>query len=124
MTGNGNNGDGRRQSLTLLEVLGEVDGRTRPALAYRRAVSDFISDLGGEDSVSRGQHEMCQRAAGMSVLAAQLEAKLIAGHEMDVEQYISLTNALARVFSRIGLKRVPRDVTPVLAEYIDNGAGQ
>ena len=44
-----------RSALTSLPILGLIDGRTRPALAFKAAVADFISDLGGDAAVSRAE---------------------------------------------------------------------
>ncbi len=37
-----------RSALTSLPILGLIDGRTRPALAFKAAVADFISRIAGK----------------------------------------------------------------------------
>jgi hypothetical protein len=107
-----------RSALTSLPILGLIDGRTRPALAFKAAVADFISDLGGDAAVSRAELELIRRAAGLSVLAAQLEGEIVGGEDVNVERYVTVINAQRRVLVTFGLKRRARDVTPPLDEYL------
>ena len=105
---------------TYLPLVGEVDGRTRSALAFKAAVADFVSDLGGDQAISRAQLELARRAAGLAVLAAQHEADIVGGNEVDAERYVTLANAQGRVLTRLGLKRRARDITPDLRTYIED----
>ena len=107
-----------RSALTSLPILGLIDGRTRPALAFKAAVADFISDLGGDAAVSRAELELIRRAAGLSVLAAQLEGEIVGGEDVNVERYVTVINAQRRVLVTFGLKRRARDVTPPLDGYL------
>jgi hypothetical protein len=47
-----------------------------------------------------------------------MESAGVAGATIDLESYGQLTDRLGRAFQRLGLRRVPRDVTPTLAEYL------
>ena len=93
-----------RSALTRLPILGLIDGRTRPALAFKTAVGDLVSDLGGDAAVSRAQLELIRRAAGLSVLTAQIEAAIVSGEKIDVERYTAAINAQRRVLVTLGLK--------------------
>ena len=93
-----------RSALTRLPILGLIDGRTRPALAFKTAVGDLVSDLGGDAAVSRAELELIRRAAGLSVLAAQIEAAIVSGEKIDVERYTAAINAQRRVLVTLGLK--------------------
>ena len=104
--------------LTYLPLVGAVDGRTKPALAFKNAVADFVEDLGGEQAISRAELELVRRCAGLAVLAAQHEAAIVAGGALDIEAYIAIVNAQGRALSRLGLRRRQRDVTPTLVEYL------
>ena len=108
--------------LTYLPLVGEVDGRTKPALAFKAAVADFVEDLGGQQAVSRAELEMVRRCAGLAVLAAQHEAAIVAGEKVDAESYIAIANAQGRALSRLGLRRRQRNITPSLVEYLDGKA--
>jgi hypothetical protein len=99
--------------LTYLPVIGEIDGRTKAAIAFRNAVQDFVEDLGGETGISRAQLEMVRRCAGLAVLAAQHEAKIVAGQEVDAEAYLQLVNSHGRALGRLGMARAAKDITPI-----------
>lgn len=103
---------------TLLPEVGEIDGRTRPAVLFKQLASEMAADLGGADRLSRAQLELVRRSAGLAVLCGQMEADLLTGGAVDAERYSALINALSRVLVRLGLKRVPRNVTPDLATYL------
>jgi len=98
--------------------LGLVDGRTREAKAYGMAVADITSDLGGEDRISRAELELVRRAAGLSVLAALAESKLLAGESMDISELVSVGNAQRRILATLGLQRRAVDTTPTLQQYL------
>jgi len=98
--------------------LGLVDGRTREARLYGQAVADVVSDLGGDDNVSRAELELVRRAAGLSVLAALAESKLLTGEETDIGELVSVGNAQRRILATLGLQRRSRDVTPDLSDWI------
>ncbi len=89
--------------LTYLPLVGEVDGRTKPALAFKNAVADFVEDLGGQQAISRAELELVRRCAGLAVLAAQQEAAIVAGEQVDAESYIAIANAQGRALTRLGL---------------------
>jgi hypothetical protein len=103
--------------MSLPEV-GQIDGRTRPALAFKAVVAELASDLGGADHLSRAQMELIRRAAGLSVLASQQEADILTGGSVDVEAYTGIANTQRRLLVTLGLKRKARDVTPDPLDYI------
>lgn len=105
--------------------LGLVDGRSREGRLYGQAVADITSDLGGEDCMSRAQLELARRAAGLTVLAALAESRLLAGELTDsdeVSQLISVGNAQRRILATLGLERKARDA-PSLGEYLGQRQG-
>ncbi len=112
-----------RSSLTSLPIIGLVDGRTRTALAFKATVGDLVSDMGGEAAVSRAELELIRRAAGLSVLAAQIEAEIVNGDEVAIDRYTATINAQRRVLVTLGLKRRARDVTPDPLEFAARSAG-
>ena len=102
-----------------LPLLGEIDQRSKPALAFRAANLDFCEDLGGADRLSRAQIEIIRRCAAMAVIAARFDETLCNGGELSDEQvnsYIAISNAQSRSLCRLGLRRVSRDITPTLAQ--------
>jgi hypothetical protein len=48
-----------------------------------------------------------------------MERQAAEGAPFDVTAYGTLTGHLTRALKAIGLKRVPRDVTPTLRSYLD-----
>jgi hypothetical protein len=47
-----------------------------------------------------------------------MEALWVAGQAFDVAQYATLANVQRCVLADVGLKRVVRDITPSLSEYL------
>lgn len=115
-------GNGKDTAPSRL-ISGQVDGRTRAAVAFKGALTDFISDLGGEANASRAEIELAMRAAGLSVLASQHESDIINGESVEAESYVCVVNAQSRVLGRLGLRRRAKPV-PDLQEYIAAKGGQ
>lgn len=107
---------GQRTGLDV-PGLGLVDGRSREARLYGQAVADVVSDLGGDENVSRAEMELVRRAAGLSVLAALAESKLLAGEDMDISELVSVGNAQRRILATLGLQRRAIDTTPTLEQW-------
>lgn len=112
---------GQRTGLDV-PGLGLVDGRSREAKLYGAAVGDIVSDLGGESEVSRAELELVRRAAGLSVLAALAESRLLAGDDLDVSELVSIGNAQRRLLATLGLQRRAVDTTPDLQTYLKQKA--
>jgi hypothetical protein len=108
------NGGGKIRLLSLHDL----DRRTA---AYRRTV-DLIeqieTDAGGHDRLSTGERQIIQRIALTCTLTEHLEARWLSGGEIDPALYCTLANAQKRLLELVGLRRVPRDVTPSLTDYL------
>jgi hypothetical protein len=100
------------------ELLPNVDGRSLIARRYRDVVGAILADQGGEDRCSESRRQLIRRFAAAAVLAEQLEARLANGEQIDIAEHATLSSTLVRLASRIGIDRVPRDVTPSLREYL------
>ncbi len=102
-----------------------VDGRSLPARRYRDLYLAIIEDIGGFDQTSEAQRQLARRAAAMCVQAELMEAALARGEDLDVGEHCLLTNAQARVFVKLGIKRVPRQ-KPImdLHTYLEMEAGE
>jgi len=98
-------------------------GDTRWARRFRDVLGEIVSDLGGADQLSEGQRQLARRSATIALECEKLEAKAVSGEDIDLDLYGQLTDRLGRTFGRLGLKRVARDVTPSLAEYITQTYG-
>jgi hypothetical protein len=63
--------------------------------------------------------QLVRRFAACAVMAELMEAKLVSGAAIDIAEHAQLSSTLVRLVSRIGLDRVPKDITPAtLSDYI------
>jgi hypothetical protein len=104
---------------TLLSLAG-LDRRT---VAYRdtqRLVSMIEADLGGADLLSAAERQLVQHGAVLGALLTAMERKWISNEApFDPLVFSTLVNAQRRLFADLGLRRVPRDVTPSLSAYLE-----
>ena len=80
----------------------------------------YASDQGGEDNLSEGRRSIIRRVACLQVELELLETRfaLAGGAEPgDLDLYQRASGSLRRLLEGLGLDRVPRDITPSLAEY-------
>jgi hypothetical protein len=76
-----------------------------------------LADLGGEATVSEAERSICRRAATLTVELERMEfgfATAGAALPEQLDLYQRTANSLRRLLEAVGLKRVPRDVTPTL----------
>lgn len=86
-----------------------MDQRTHTAMRFR--VDDLIGDLDGKDRVSTGALQLIRRAATLSVISESMEADAVANRPFDLEMFGMLCDRLGRLFGRLGLERMSRDIT-------------
>jgi hypothetical protein len=86
---------------------------------FRDIAEAITADLGGADRLSEGQKQLIRRCSLISVECEKLEARSVAGEDIDLELFGTLTDRLGRTLARLGLRRVPRDIEPDLESYID-----
>jgi hypothetical protein len=98
-------------------------GDTAWSRRFRDVLAEITGDLGGTAELSEAQRQLARRAATIALECEKLEAKAVAGEVIDMDLYGQMTDRLGRAFGRLGLKRVARDVTPTLAEYITRTYG-
>jgi len=95
------------------KLLPATDGRSMTARRFKDLVEFICVDLGGVDRLSEGERQLVRRAAALSAECERQEALWARGEaDFDIGAYSTLTNAVRRVFETLGLKRVPRNVTP------------
>jgi hypothetical protein len=61
-----------------------------------------------------------QRAALLGTLAEDLETRWLLGEAIDCGTLCAVGNAQRRLLEAVGIKRLPRDVTPRLSTYLAN----
>lgn len=103
-------------------VLPDVDGRTAIARRYKDISKAILTDQGGADRCSESRKQLIRRFAAAVVLAEQMESRLANGEQIDIQRHATLSSTLVRLAQRIGIDRVPRDVSPSLADYLEAGA--
>ena len=47
-----------------------------------------------------------------------MEARLVRGEQMSIQEYSLLVSTIVRIAQRIGINRVPRNITPDLHDYL------
>jgi hypothetical protein len=59
-----------------------------------------------------------RRLAAATVICEELEGKAVNGEPLDLSTFCQLASTTVRLASRLGVERVPRDVTPSLSEIL------
>ena len=93
-------------------VLPDIDGRSVIARRYRDISAAILVDQGGADRCSESRKQLIRRFAAAAVLAEQMEGKLARGEKIDIAEHATLSSTLVRLAQRIGIDRLPQDITP------------
>jgi hypothetical protein len=109
---------GRSRVSNGHDVLPDVDGRSVMARRYRDIANAIFVDQGGADRCSESRHQLIRRFAAAAVLAEQLEARLVNGEQINVQEHATLSSTLVRLAQRIGINRVARDISPTLGDLL------
>jgi hypothetical protein len=83
-----------------------------------------VSDLGGADHLTEARISLIRRFASLCVLSEDLDARIADGEEIDISRYSKMSSTLVRLATRIGLKRVPKNVTPHLHDYLEAASNE
>jgi hypothetical protein len=109
----------RSKLSTGSKLLPMTDGRSATARRFKDLVEDIAADLGGKANLSEGQRQLIRRAAMLSAESERMEALAARGEaEFDIDLYGMICDRLGRLFGRLGLERVSRDITPSLQGYL------
>jgi hypothetical protein len=109
---------GRRRSKLQLLTRANLDGRTKAAAYFDSIKQGVTNDLGGNDRVSTVMDQLIDAFAGIAVQARDLNMRLLLGQKVDLMEQSLISSTLVRLASRIGVERVPKDVTPSLSAYL------
>lgn len=104
---------GRSRVSNGRDLLPGIDGRSPTARRYRDITAAILVDQGGEDRCSESRKHLIRRFAAAAVLAERLEARLVSGADIDIQEHATLSSTLVRLAQRIGIERVPRDIDGV-----------
>jgi hypothetical protein len=88
---------------------------------YSTITRGIVADLGGTDVVSTAVREMIASFAGCATLLRGMNEKIVAGDhaEIEISEYAVLVSSLTKLGSRIGLKRLPKEI-PSLESYLSD----
>jgi hypothetical protein len=92
-----------------IDVLPNVDNRSMIARRYFDIQTAIIAEQGSDVSETRLQ--LIRRFAAAAVLAEQMEADLANGKNININEHALLCSSLVRVANKIGINRIPKDVT-------------
>ena len=87
-----------------------VDGRSLMARRFREIVNGVEADLGGD--LTEAQKHLLARAATLAVWAEARETELATGGHFDAVQHATVSNAMRRLLTDLGVERRARDITP------------
>jgi len=102
------------------QILPGVDQRLAIARRYRDLVAQIAIDQGGADRCSETRMQLIRRFASGSVLAEELEARLVRGEPVDIAEHALLSSTLVRLAQRIGLERRTKPVLPTVRDYLEH----
>jgi hypothetical protein len=112
----------RIPSKSRLRTLDDLDQRTASARRARELVDGLTEDLGGRTVITVAVRQLIQRAAILGAFLADIETRWLQGEAIAADDYFVAINAQRRVLASLGLKRIARDVTPTVSEYIKRNA--
>jgi hypothetical protein len=101
-------------ALEKLLTFRDIDCRRVPVRNVRRHAALLARDMG--DDLSIAQQELVRRAAILSALLENSEARMLIGERVSVSEYVELLNAQRRILVTLGIRRVPRDITPTIED--------
>jgi hypothetical protein len=86
-------------------MLAGVDGRSAEARRYRDVAIALADDLSGQDKLSEPAKILVRQAAALTVQVESLQAKIVSGRDIDLEQLTRLSSVLSRTLHRLGIKK-------------------
>jgi hypothetical protein len=107
--------DGAKHRLLALQ---DFDKRTLAYTETKKLIGAIEADLGGADNLSAMERQMIQHAAITGAMITDMEVKYLAGRRIDTSEFGFLVGVQHRLFSLLGLRRRPKDVTPSLEQVL------
>jgi hypothetical protein len=103
---------GRYRAKETLITRDRLDGRCSAAKQFDAIAEGIAQDLGGETNLSTVQRHLVEAFAGAAIHVSNLNSHLLLGQPVDIAEHATAISSIVRLASRIGILRVPRDVTP------------
>jgi hypothetical protein len=114
-----------RDGDTLLVT--KLDRLARSARQFDAIARGVAEDMGGEDQLSTVQKHLCEAFAGVALQVNDCNARLLLGERVDIIEHSAACAILVRIASRLGIKRVARNISiipPTADEYFAYRARQ
>lgn len=110
------NGKGKLKLLTR----SSLDGRSSARRQFDAIVNNIIADLGGQDNLSTVQVALVEAFAGAALTVQHNNARLLLGNAVDLMEHSAAISTLCRLASRIGTARIPKNIAPSVADYLEH----
>jgi hypothetical protein len=102
-------------ALDRLLTWADIDCRKGPGRRVRSLVRALTQDLAGD--LSTAQRMLVMRVALLEALCTHSEACILLGQEVSLGDYLQMANTQRRLLQTLGIKRVPKDITPDPLDY-------
>jgi hypothetical protein len=110
--------NGRYSGKFRLITRKNIDGRTKARRQFDAIASSIAADLGGEDRLSTIEKHLVEAFSGVALAVNDINARLMLGEEFDIVDLSQAVSTMVRVASRIGIRRVVRDIPPDPLAYV------
>jgi hypothetical protein len=96
-----------------------LEQATDSARYFNRMVREIETDLGGRRQLSRIEGELIGAFCGGATVLRYLNRQVVLGEigEVNLTDFATIASTMLRIGSRLGLQRVPKDVT-TLPDYL------
>jgi hypothetical protein len=105
-----------RQGKVRLLTIDSLDSRTAAYASAMDLIETLSRDLG--EDLSEGQKQLVTRVALIGAIVSDFETRWISGEQIALPDYLQACRTQCRLLALLGLQRVPRDVSPTLAELL------
>jgi hypothetical protein len=95
-----------------------LDKRSAAYLETKKLIAAIEADLGGAEALSAIERQLIQHASIIGAMCADHEIRYLRGETVDTSEYGYLVGTQHRLFSLLGLRRRPKDVTPSLEQVL------
>ena len=96
----------------------DLDGRTRARRLFDSIEAGIVSDLGGASHMSTIEGNLAAAFAGAAVNVHHVNARLLAGEEIDLGEHATIISSLVRIAARLPRGRRAKNVVPDLKDYL------
>ena len=100
----------------------QLDQRSAAFKMFESLYAAIEADAGGADQISAIQRELIEAFCSVALRMNDLSTRGLAGQSIDLSELSLAASTLTRLAQRIGIHRVPRDVTPDPLDYAREAA--